>query len=510
MHQMNDKITSRIPRVQQTVLQFEEFVNPFQARLRKDNKWVIRAGLIPWETLEAIHEAERISCETSETNAGRPEIPFRMAFGSLLVKELLGCTDRETVEAISENPYIQFFLGIPSFTIIAPFHASSMVEFRKRFSDTMIRKANEALVTSRRPEIMPMDVAPENAGTLIVDATCAPEDMRYPTDIALLNDVRTFTEAFVTYLWHSSALARTAGEKIPRTYRREACKEFLSVVRKRKIKENELRRGVRKQIGYCSRNLRHIESMLGRMDDNFALKEKHALRLELAKRIVAQQEELLAMKKGKDGKRASIPERIVSFFKPYVRPIVRGKAAHPTEFGAKLSLGVSDGFVYLDHLSWNAFHEGADLPRQAVAYKDRTGHYPARILCDKAYHSRDNRQWCKERGIVLGAPPVGRPPLDPVERKNVAREVRQNELDRIEVEGKFGVAKRRFSLDRVMTRLRECSECVISLVFMAINLEKLVRLLFVPIVFFIQKLILGAILHVDEDYSASKRWLAMA
>ncbi|HSQ42755.1 MAG TPA: transposase, partial [Fibrobacteraceae bacterium] len=114
------------------------------------------------------------------------------------------------------------------------------------------------------------------------------------------------------------------------------------------------------------------------------------------------------------------------------------------------------------------------------------------------------------RGIVLGAPPVGRPPLDPVERKNVAREVRQNELDRIEVEGKFGVAKRRFSLDRVMTRLCECSECVISLVFMAINLEKLVRLLFVPIVFFIQRLILGAILHVDEDYSASKLWLAMA
>ncbi|HSQ40734.1 MAG TPA: transposase [Fibrobacteraceae bacterium] len=107
MHQINDKATSRLHRIQQTVLQFEEFVNPFQARLRKDNKWVIRAGLIPWEKLEAIHEAERMSSESSATNAGRPEIPFRMAFGSLLVKELLGCTDRETVEAISENPYIR-------------------------------------------------------------------------------------------------------------------------------------------------------------------------------------------------------------------------------------------------------------------------------------------------------------------------------------------------------------------------------------------------------------------
>jgi len=421
--------------------------------------------------------------ESVNMGAGRPEIPFRMAFGSLMVKEILGTSDRETVEAIAENPYIQFFLGMQTYSVLEPFDASSMTHFRKRFGDAMIRKANEALISAQAE---PIENTPSNEdkktneGTMIIDATCAPEDMRYPTDLGLLNDVRTFTEALVTVLWHSGALVRMKDEKKPRTYRREARREFLSVVRCRKIKENFLRKGLRKQIGYCDRNLRHIDSLLTRME-GFTLPEKQASRLSLAKAILAQQKGLLEAKKGKDGKRASIPNRIVSFFKPHVRPIVRGKAAHPTEFGAKLSVSVSDGFVYLDHLDWNAFHEGADLPKQAELYKERTGYWPARILCDKAYHSRENRSWCKKHSIELGAPPVGRPPKDDIEKKLISKQVRKNELGRIEVEGKFGVAKRRFSLGRVMTRLRESSECVISLVFMVMNLEKLVQLLFVLI-----------------------------
>ena len=471
---MTRQMPSKQHRIQQTVLAFEEFANPFGARLRKDNKWVIRASLIPWDEISQ-------GIETVNTGAGRPEIPFRMAFGALMVKEILGTSDRETIEAIAENPYIQFFLGMPNYTVLEPFDASSMTHFRKRFGDSIIRKANEILISSQSDAV---DLAPEedaiktNQGTMIIDATCVPEDMRYPTDLGLLNDVRTFTEAFVTFLWHSTALTRMDGEKKPRTYRREARKEFLSVVRCRKIKENFLRKGIRKQIGYCERNFRHIDALLQRMK-GFVMPEKHADRLALARKIVAQQQNLLEAKKGKDGRRASIPDRIVSFFKPHVRAIVRGKAAHPTEFGAKISVSVSEGFVYLDHLAWNAFHEGSDLPRQALLYKERTGYLPERILCDKAYHNRENRAWCKENRIELGAPPVGRPPNDNEERKQIARQVRKDEIGRIEVEGKFGVAKRRFSLGHLMTRLQESSECVISLVFMVMNLEKLTRLLFV-------------------------------
>ena len=502
---MTTKTSPKLHRIQQTVLAFEDFANPFGARLRRDNKWVVRAGIIPWDELSR-------DMAPAVVGAGRPEIPFRMAFGALMVKEILGCSDRETVEAIAENPYIQFFLGMPGFSVAAPFDASSMTHFRTRFGDTMIRKANELLVSTQKDIdcTQTKDVTPKpNEGTLIIDATCAPEDMRYPTDLGLLNDVRTFTEALVTLLWHSPTLVRHEGEKKPRTYRREARREFLSVVRCRKIKENFLRKGLRKQIGYCERNLRHVDSLLGRME-GFALPERHASRLALAKAVVAQQQALLEAKKGKDGKRASIPDRIVSFFKPHVRPIVRGKAAHPTEFGAKLSVSVAEGFVYLDHLSWNAFHEGADLPVQAEAYRERTGHYPERLLADKAYHSRENRAWCRDRGIGLGAPPVGRPPEDEAVRKENARQLRKDEIGRIEVEGKFGVAKRRFSLGRVMTRLRESSECVISLVFMVMNLEKLVALLFCALFWLTEWAMKALDLHSDRTYGDREGLLRLA
>ena len=80
--------------IKQTVLDFDAFANQFGARLRSDNKWIIRAGLVPWKELE-----ER----NGEVDAGpgRPFLPFRMALGALMVKELLGCTDRETVDAIT-------------------------------------------------------------------------------------------------------------------------------------------------------------------------------------------------------------------------------------------------------------------------------------------------------------------------------------------------------------------------------------------------------------------------
>lgn len=41
-------------------------------------------------------------------------------------------------------------------------------------------------------------------------------------------------------------------------------------------------------------------------------------------------------------------DRIVSINQPHIRPIVRGKAGKPVEFGAKISASCVDGYVFLD------------------------------------------------------------------------------------------------------------------------------------------------------------------
>ncbi|TXL03146.1 hypothetical protein BMR08_17435, partial [Methylococcaceae bacterium CS2] len=54
----------------------------------------------------------------------------------------------------------------------------------------------------------------------------------------------------------------------------------------------------------------------------------------------------------------------------YVRPIIRGKQNKPVEFGAKLSVSLDgDGFAQVDHLRWDAFHEGLDLKSQVEVYR---------------------------------------------------------------------------------------------------------------------------------------------
>ncbi len=55
-----------------------------------------------------------------------------MALGALIIKEKLGISDREKVEKIKENPYLQYFIGLEFYNNQAPFDASMLVNFRER------------------------------------------------------------------------------------------------------------------------------------------------------------------------------------------------------------------------------------------------------------------------------------------------------------------------------------------------------------------------------------------
>jgi hypothetical protein len=113
----------------------------FEGKLAKDNRWVIMSELIPWQEFE-----EEYAKNFSETGMGAPAKPFRIALGSLIIKERLGISDRETVEQIRENPYLQYFLGIGEYSSKAPFEASMLVHFRQRIGEEMVNKINRKIV----------------------------------------------------------------------------------------------------------------------------------------------------------------------------------------------------------------------------------------------------------------------------------------------------------------------------------------------------------------------------
>jgi hypothetical protein len=140
----------------------------------------------------------------------------------------------------------------------------------------------------------------------------------------------------------------------------------------------------------------------------------------------------------------SVPDRIVSISQPYIRPIVRGKAAAPVEFGAKFDLSLDEnGLGRIEKLSFDAYNESDVLVDAAERYKDRTGRYPERILADKIYRNRINLQYCKEHSIRLSGPSLGRPKKDQSADKKL--EYIDN-ADRVAVERAFSLAKRAYSM----------------------------------------------------------------
>jgi len=454
-----------------------DFYLPFGGKLHAENRWVILSSQIPWDEID-----KKYSELFSEFQTGCPAIPARAALGALIIKERLGASDRETLEHITENPYLQFFLGYNGYLDKAPFHHTMMVHFRKRFGKDVLAEINNLIVSTgldRHEEAVQdgtidgstdePDQPEDNKGKMLVDATCTPADIPYPTDLSLLAEAREKTEEIIDFLHEPHIGQRNK----PRTYRQKANKDYLKLIKQNKPSQKKIRAGIRKQLGFVGRNLRGIDKQLSCSNDFMLLNKRHYKLLLVIREVYRQQQWMYLHRTHR------ISDRIVNLYQPHVRPIVRGKSGRPVEFGAKISISLVDGFSTVDRLSWDAYNESTDLPSQIESYKDRYGFYPASVHADKIYRSRENRRYCKERNIRLSGPALGRLPkvtdANKEELKLRKRLQSQDDKDRQAVEGKFGQAKRRFTLGRIMAKLADTSEAVIMVSFMVMNLEKLLR-----------------------------------
>lgn len=467
-------------------LEFEDFYLPFGGKLRSDNRWVKLAKIIPWDELEGKYSS------LFSKDQGAPAKPFRMALGSLLVRERLHLTDEETVEQIRENHYLQYFTGLTEYRDEAPFDPSMMVHFRKRLTATIINEINELIVISSikdnedtlddndkgsiddsgKGSVEGSDgenaheSSEDNSGIMQVDASVVPADIAYPTDLNLLNEAREKLEGIIDTLYepHKEEIAK------PRTYRKRARRNYLYAAKKRKLSWKLLQKALRKQLQYIKRDLGHIETLASQFDNLSILSRREYRDLLVIQELYRQQEYMYR------NKTHSVEDRIVSISQPHVRPIVRGKASANVEFGAKIAVSNVEGFALLEHCSWDAFNESTLLKDQINRYRNRFGHYPEAILVDKLYRTRENIQFCTKLNIRISGPRLGRPPKD----KSVDRsQERRDSGMRNGIEGTFGTGKRKYGLGNIMMKLSSTSESAIALIILAINLEKVLRDIFV-------------------------------
>jgi IS5 family transposase len=462
---------------QQLILPHEFFL-PFGGRLNPKNSWCQLAAMIPWAEIE-IKYAQNFKNPSN----GQKALSVRTALGALIIQNRKRLSDRETVDEITENPYMQYFIGLTAFIEKPPFDPSLMVHFRKRLGKDIINEVNEMIAKEyAKPKAGEDDTSGEsnqsgaaastdkkevkNAGKLILDATCAPADIRYPTDIWLLNEVREALEEIIDTL-HAPHVGTCVK---PRTYRDCARKDYLNVDKQKKLSAKKIRKAIGQQLRYIRRDLKIIEK-LNEQSPLTLLEKRQYRNLLVSHEIYRQQLEMYQEHKHQ------IADRIVSLHMPFVRPIVRGKAGAEVEFGAKVAISIVNGFSFMECLSFDAFNEGVTLIEALENYRRRFGFYPKELYADKIYRNRENLRFCKKNGIRFSGPPLGRPPQDEELLKEQLRQEREDTGIRNAVEGKFGEGKRFYGLDRIMAHLLETSETVISMQFLVMNLQKRLRLL---------------------------------
>jgi DNA replication initiation complex subunit (GINS family) len=341
------------------------FEHPFDRELDPSNRWVVLSRLIPWDDL-----CNDYVKQTVNSGAGRKPVNPRIVLGSLIIKYMLNLDDRETVDQISENIYMQYFLGYPSFTSDKPFDSSLFVDIRKRLSMDVINNINEKIVriktlfeessnkqretsglkvSEEKPDTpseksdneesppvssengldeskdSPCQLAGKSAeihkGRLLIDATVCPQNIAYPTDLDLLSAAREKSEQLIDSIYDR----QLHGDK-PRTYRKIARKEYLHTAQKKKKSKKQIRSAIRKQLGYLCRNIRSLHRLL----DAYTILpfNKHERKYFYVIQTLFDQQ--LKMWKTRTH---TIEDRIVSIHQPHVRPIVRGKSSAPVEFG---------------------------------------------------------------------------------------------------------------------------------------------------------------------------------
>lgn len=468
----------------QSQLKLELFKHPFESELDKDNRWVKLAELIPWDSLAAVYS------QNLDSKNGRKSVNVRTVIASLIIKHKIGLDDRGTIEMICENVYLQYFCGLPSFTTKPVFDPSLFVDIRKRMGGKAFDEFNK-LVIRKSEEIKPHQARilqnqkqtgingnsagkpkreintkePKNKGRLKLDATVADQEVTFPTDLKLLNEARENLERIIDNLHN----LYEKGQK-PRTYRRNARKEFLNLAKKKNKSKKEWRSGIRGQLQYVKRNIKIVEKLLRNRNKNLIFSKRDRKLLLTIKEVYQQQ---LGMYKDKSHRCES---RIVNLYQPHVRPIVRGKDKAKVEFGSKINVSEVEGFTRVNRFSWDAYNESTDLAVQVEGFKELYGCYPRILLADRIYLTRKNRAYLKEKNIEILGPPLGRrSEKNKPTTSQKQREKREN-AKRNHVEGKFGQGKRRYGLNNIKAKLPETSESWVNAIFFVMNLTKLLQL----------------------------------
>lgn len=429
--------------------------------LSKSNRWVKLADSLPWDKIE-----KEYNKRLKNIHNGAGNKPARMVVGALIVKHMENLSDAKTIQAIQENPYMQYLLGLPKFTEKPVFVPELFVLIRKRLDHEFFNMLTLTLAEAdgSRPKVEDTDdEGNDHGGTMKIDATCCDAEVRYPTDSNLLEDGSKLIDRLL-----DKFCARHKAKK-PQTHRVEARQAFLQLTKKKRKGKKLVSKTKQVQIRCLQADFQTFLDFLGRHTTDFlTCFNRHDHRcLKAAFKMFEQQKMMFEQNV------RTCANRIISIYQPHLRPIVRGKAKARVEFGAKIGASIVNGYTFVDHLSWDAYNESSDLAMQMELYKKRFGMYPKEIQADRLYLGKANRMHIKACHIDCHNRPLGRPPKE--EDDNHAVDKKRAIGERNEIEATFGTSKRVYRANDIRAKLDETADTWIGACFFAKNVMKFLR-----------------------------------
>ena len=422
---------------------FKELL-PFGGELVEENRWLKIKKLIPWVDLEAEY-AKRFSYK------GRPALDGRMVIGLILLKHMTTLSDIEVVLELQENVYWQAFCGLEGFTVGKQLDSSALTKIRHKLGPAFMKELED-----RTYRVLIEKKIIKGKG-MLVDATVAPEKIKYPNDIGLLNDVRMWMVEKI------KEASKETGEKV-RTYARKAKALYLNFAKKKQKTKKEIERVKRQMLQFVRRNLEQIKERVHQFD--YLVQKEIEKKIEIATKIYEQQHMMYKLKVNK------IDERIVSWWREYVRPIKRGKGGgKDVEFGPKVCLSHVDGMTFVDEFRHDNYSEAkVDIVEKQIRnYEQRFDKKPCSLTGDQLYGNRENRELLKKEEIKDAFKPLGRKNTDSNDKQE--RYMKRKQRERNLIEGDIGNTKEHYGLSGIRYHYREGSEMWVRLSFLAKNLK---------------------------------------
>jgi hypothetical protein len=365
------------------------------------------------------------------TMAGAPSwLPPQGYFGMMFLKHFTKLSDEKLLERFNTDWAMQMFCGVllsDNEMIKDNSFVSSIRSFLGRCLDF---EAFQGKIIENWKEEIP------DKNVLLEDATCYEIHLRFPTDVKLLWEA-------CEWLWANqiSAICKKNKLKVPRSKFKDHHKKHLVYSKLRKKSHRKTKARIRATLHLLAKGIAEFQGILNQTKA-VDLSPKDAEIFKTIKLIYQQQKHRF------DTPKAKIPDRIVSIYKPYIRPIVRGKENKPVEFGIKVHKMQVGGINIIEHHSYNAFNECKRLKISIFKHKKMFGDC-THISADKIYATNENRKYCTKNKIQTNfcRKGAGKDDKPTKQIKGILNKQRSTSL-----EGSFGTEKEHYLLHKIKAK----------------------------------------------------------